>query len=129
MLLVPERRRSRQLPTRDPRGASAASGVIKHRIARAAVLRRSEGTCFWCPNDDEVGSSQRAIRAERAQRAEQSDTCQRNRDIVLAASVLGPIDERNRQRKRIRRRRAEFCDERLECGGLRGVVPQAVGTH
>ena len=30
MLFVPERRRSRRPPKRDPRGASAASGAIKH---------------------------------------------------------------------------------------------------
>ena len=43
--------------------ASVASGAIKHRIARAAVLRMSERTCSWSSSDDEVGSCQRAIRA------------------------------------------------------------------
>jgi hypothetical protein len=43
-----------------------AGGAIKYRIARADVLRRSEGTCFSFASDDEVGGLQRAIRAERA---------------------------------------------------------------
>jgi hypothetical protein len=84
MLLVPERRRSRRLPPRDPRGASAASGAIKHRIARADVLRRSEGTCFSSPRDDEVGGFQRAILAQRAQRVEQSNTGLRFQRAILA---------------------------------------------
>jgi hypothetical protein len=42
------------------------------RIAPRAVLRRRERTCFSFPSDDEVGALQGAIRAERAQRAEQS---------------------------------------------------------
>ena len=66
MLLVPERRRSRRLPTRDPRGASISERSNQNRIARADVLRRNEGTCFSSPSDDEVGGCQRAIRAERA---------------------------------------------------------------
>jgi hypothetical protein len=36
------------------------------------VLRRSEPTRFSSASDDEVGALQGAIRAERAQRAEQS---------------------------------------------------------
>ena len=40
--------------------------------SRAAVLRRSEGTCFSSPSDDEVGGYRaRSARSER-QRAEQS---------------------------------------------------------
>jgi hypothetical protein len=42
------------------------------RIAPRAVLRRREGTRFLFPSDNEVGALQGAIRAERAQRAEQS---------------------------------------------------------
>jgi hypothetical protein len=34
------------------------------------VLRRSEGTCFSSPSDDEVGALQGAIRAERANASE-----------------------------------------------------------
>jgi hypothetical protein len=71
-------------------------------MARAAVLRRSEGTFFSSLSDDEVGDFQRASCAERAQRAEQSNTCERNRDVVLAASAVGPIDKRNRQGEWIR---------------------------
>jgi hypothetical protein len=41
---------------------------------RAAVLRRSEGTRSSSRSDDEVGGHNGAIRAERAQRAEQSST-------------------------------------------------------
>jgi spermidine synthase len=41
MLLVPERRRSRRLSTRDPRGASLASGAIK--VERIETIARHEG--------------------------------------------------------------------------------------
>jgi hypothetical protein len=44
------------------------------RIAPRVVLRRREGTCFLFPSDDEVGALQGAIRAERGQRAEQSNS-------------------------------------------------------
>jgi hypothetical protein len=47
MLLVPERRRSRRAPRRDPRGASAASGAI-----RAAT--RLGGPDSWCVPDDQA---------------------------------------------------------------------------
>ena len=45
MFFFREGRRSRRAPTRDPRGASAASGAIQ-RGSPAAVLRRSKGTSF-----------------------------------------------------------------------------------
>jgi len=41
--------------------------------SRGAVLRRSEGTRFSSRSDDKVGGTKSAIRAERVQRAEQSD--------------------------------------------------------
>jgi spermidine synthase len=41
MLLVPERRRSRRLTTRNPRGASAASGAIKMELIE--TIARSDG--------------------------------------------------------------------------------------
>ena len=69
---VPERRQSRRHQERDPGGASAASGAIRHG-SRGAVLRRSEGTRFSSRSDDKVGGTKSAIRAERVQRAEQSD--------------------------------------------------------
>ena len=62
MPFVPERRRSRRTTERDPRERSEP---IRHG-SRAAVLRRSEGTCLSSPNDDEVGGLQSAIRASGA---------------------------------------------------------------
>ena len=47
------------------------SRPLASRIAPRAVLRR-EGTCCSSPSDDEIGALQGAIRAKRAQRAEQS---------------------------------------------------------
>jgi hypothetical protein len=35
------------------------------------VLRRSEGTCFSSPSDDEVGGFQSAIRSERSEQSTQ----------------------------------------------------------
>ena len=52
--------------------SKGSEGSNQTRIAPRAVLRRREGTCFLFPSDDEVGALQGAIRAERAQRAEQS---------------------------------------------------------
>jgi hypothetical protein len=40
-----------------------ASGAVKYG-SRAGVLSRSEGTCFWFQNDDEVGGPHPAIRTE-----------------------------------------------------------------
>jgi hypothetical protein len=65
------------------------------------VLRRREGTCFSFPSDDEVGGFPRAIRAERAQRVEQSDTRERHRDVVFTSLRISPIDQRDRQGKRV----------------------------
>jgi hypothetical protein len=53
------------------------------------VLRRSEETCFSSPSDDEVGGPDGAIRAERAQRAEQSNTA-----VLTAAPVLSHSSHR-----------------------------------
>src|SRR5918995_3744009 len=40
-----------------------------NRGSRAAVLRRSEGTCFSSPSDDEVGGLLSAIRSERSEQS------------------------------------------------------------
>ena len=55
------------------------------RIARAAVLTRSERRCSSSASDDEVGGNPSAIRAERAKRVEQS-----NRAWWLPATIAHP---------------------------------------
>jgi hypothetical protein len=57
--------------------ASAASGAIKPDRPRCRA-EEERGDMLSSPSDDEVGGFQRAIRAERAQRAEQSNTCEGN---------------------------------------------------
>jgi hypothetical protein len=54
------------------------------------VLRRSEGTRSSSRSDDEVGGYKSAIRAERAQRVEQSSTPDRG-DETRSAGQIGMI--------------------------------------
>jgi hypothetical protein len=52
--------------------ASAASEAIQIFDRAPGVLRRSEGTCFSSPSDDEVGGYQRAPALSEPWRAKQS---------------------------------------------------------
>jgi hypothetical protein len=72
MPFVPEGRRSRRLPGAIRAERAKASGAIKFG-SRAAVLRRSEGTRFSSPNDDEVGGCQARSARSEPKRAEQSN--------------------------------------------------------
>jgi hypothetical protein len=65
MPFVPERPRSRRLPSAIRAERALASGAIKHG-SRVAVLRRSEETRLSSPSDDEVGGyPARSARNER----------------------------------------------------------------
>jgi hypothetical protein len=64
-------------------GSAAVSG------SRAAVLRRSEGTCFSSPSDDEVGGCQaRSARSEHSERSNQTWIARRRAAPGWRAAVL-----------------------------------------
>jgi hypothetical protein len=65
-------RRTSQRAERAIRQSERSERSNQNRIAPPAVLSRSEQTRFLSASDDEVGGLHGAIRAERAQRVEQS---------------------------------------------------------
>ena len=71
MLFVPERGRSRRVPSAIRSERSERSEQL-NTGSRAAVLRRREGDMLFVPERRRSSWLQSAIRAERAQRAEQS---------------------------------------------------------
>jgi hypothetical protein len=64
MLFVPERRRSRRLQARSARSVRGERAIKLG--SGVAVVRRSEGSCFSSPSDDEVGGFKRDPRGASA---------------------------------------------------------------